>query len=335
MTRLVVHAGTHATGWGTTCRQLLSWREPLDAAGVRLHPSNDVGHWAAQIHHLATGTASVAVREAVDAAVRDDADVVLLSSERLEDPLRDHEQVATLVGFAAEAGLPLTVMLVLRDQLGYLNQVYCERIGQLQMARDFPSFAAEPSPWDRFDYASAFRPLLDSSDLTFVAVPFSEMRPGAEAKAVLAAVGVGGDELGWLPETDDRDVLPGPLLVAADRLLFKRLWRLGLVSRLSKPELVRAARRLATHAGDARWDQHPFWGWDARTRAAAVMRFGPGNDALAQEVWGRPWGADWEDGEFVDVDLPARDPLLVVDMLDAIETIVVDLQAARTPVASE
>ncbi len=138
-----------------------------------------------------------------------------------------------------------------------------------------------------------------------------------------------------LAEVESPETLPGPVLVAAKRLLFKRLWRLGLITNLQRPQLMQAGRALAVHALDRRWDTHPFWGWDAAGREAAMARFGPGNDVFAEAAWGSPWGDDWETGEFEDVDLPARDPAQVVDILGAVEAVVHDLQAAKAAVASD
>ena len=109
MTRLVIHAGTHATGWAASWRQLVAWREPLEQVGVRLHPSDSADAWLGDTRALADGTARPdTLLAAVESAVRDRADVLLLSSERLEDPLRDPAQLAGLESFAAEVELPLT-----------------------------------------------------------------------------------------------------------------------------------------------------------------------------------------------------------------------------------
>jgi hypothetical protein len=337
VTRLVVHAGTHGTGWVATQRQLVSWRASLEEIGVHLHPGDDPGSWLSDGYNLAAGTEPSALVSAVDRAERGGADVMLLSSERLEDSLRDPARLAMLSSFADELGMPVTVLVVVRDQLGYLNQLYTERISHLQMARDFASFAADPSPPERFNYGTAFELPIAAAEIDFVAVPYANLPPGSEAKALLAAVGLDEKETAALPEadTDPREPLPGPVLVAAHRLLFKRLWRLGLLTNLQRSRLVRAGRALAAHALEHGWDTHPFWGWDETARQAAIARYRPGNDVFAEAVWGRPWGNRWETGDFDDVDLPALDPPNVVDILLAVDTIVQELQAAKASAGSE
>jgi hypothetical protein len=335
MTRLVVHAGTHGTRWPACWRQLVAWREPLASLGVRLHPSDRAEAWLSDTQALTSGGRPKALLEAVESAVAADAGVFLLSSERLEDPLRDPARLAGIESFAADLGVPLTVILVLRDQLGYLNQLYCERVSQLQMAKDFASFAADPTPAARFDYRSAFRPLIDSPDVSFVAIPYVDLRPGSEAKSLLVAAGISATKLNGLDALEEPETLPGPVLIAGYRLLFKRLWRLGLISRLPRAQLAAVARRLGDHAAEAHWDSSPFWGWDNPSRSEAITRFGPGNDALAQEVWARAWGDDWEDGEYVDLDLASRDPRLVVDVLNTVDGVITALQGSAGPIAAE
>lgn len=329
MTRLVVHPGTHATDWWAMQRQLVRWRAPLAALGMRLHPADDPGAWLSSARSLAEGRRPRHLVEAARRAVRDEAPSVLVSSEKLEDAVRDRARLANLADFARGLGMSLTVLVVVRDQLGYLNWLYCDRIAHLQTARDFASFVADPSPAARFDYATAFGHVHRADDIDLVAVPYSAMRPGAQAKAVLVAAGVPAGEVERLAETHVGDELPGPVQVAATRLLFKRLWRLGLLDTVPRRILVEVTKDLGTQADDRGWDDEPFWGWDPSLRDAAIARYRPSNDAFAAAVWGRPWGDSWETGEYVDVDLPASAPGLVVDVLGTVDLIVKQVRAAK------
>jgi hypothetical protein len=335
MTRLVVHAGTHATDWAAIQHQLVSWRQPLDRLGVRLHPADDAEAWLSGVYDVVDPTVSPPLADACRAAVDAGANLVLLSSENLEDSLRDPAQLANLAAFARDLEMALTVVVVVRDQLGYLNELYCDRITHLQMARDFPSFSADPSPGERFDYGAAYGPLIEAPDIDFIAVPYVELRPGAQAKPLLAASGLTVEDVTALPERGGSQTLPGPVVVAATRLLFKRLWRLGLLTSLPSPRLIHAAEALSEHGEEHAWDHGPHWGWDLSAREAAIAHYAPGNDVLARAVWGRPWGDAWESGEYVDVDLPARNPGLVVDVMATVDRIVKSLQAAKAAVVSD
>jgi hypothetical protein len=203
------------------------------------------------------------------------------------------------------------------------------------MARSFPSFAADPSPAERFDYSTAFRPVVRQPAIDLVAVPYGDLRAGEEAKAVLTAVGIDAGEVDSLPAEDPARGLAGPYHVAAARLMFKRLWRLGIATKVPRSRIVSAAATLERHAVAQHWDDAPFWGWDPGSRAAAVARYREGNDELAQAVWGRKWGAAWEHHDFVDLDLASSDPRLVVDVLTTVDSLVKDLQPAEEPVGQE
>lgn len=334
MTRLVVHAGTPVTDWALIHRQLVSWRAPLRDLGMRLHPADDASSWLSGVRNLARGRRPRHLVQAVRAAVRNDASAVLVSSARLEDTLRDPVQLGNLTAFAADLGMPLTVLVVIRDQLGCLNALYCDRVAHLQTARDFPSFVAELTPAGRFDYATAFSELIAAPKLDLVAIPYPELQPGAPAKALLVAAGLTAADVQPLPEPTVGEELPGPVLVASLRLLFKRLWQLGLLETVPRHTLQDAAQELRVRADDHVWDDNPFWGWDNLLREAAIARYRPGNDVLAEAVWGRPWGDAWETGTYVDVDLPASPPGLVVDVLGTVDLLVRQVRAAKPKGAS-
>lgn len=331
MTRLVVHAGTHATDWRQIRQQLASWRQPLKGLGVRLCPGDGAPAWVAAARDITSGKPSQHLVEVANAAVADGAAALLLSSEQLEDSLRDPAAVSRLVAFAAGVGMELTVLLVLRDQLGYLNQMYCDRIGALQTARSFDSFVSAPQPAERFDYPRAFELVTGAPDVEVVGVPYAALTDGARAREVVTAAGLSRAQVDALPTGPGRRTragLPGPVLVAATRLLHKRLWRLGLVKSLPHPRLQAAARSLREHAEERIWDAGAFWGWSEDAREAAVQRYRPGNDALAKTLWGTPWPTEWESGAYLDVDLAALPPTLVVDVLRTVDDVVADLQKA-------
>jgi len=325
MTRLVIHAGPRNTSWSDVQRQLVAWRQPLHQAGVVLHPDDRPESWLTDAAELARGVQTTALVTTVDAAVSAGASIVLLSAESVGDALRDPDQVANLVAFAKQFAMPLTVVAVVRDQLGRLNEVYCERVALLQMARTFPSFAADPSPPQRYDYSTAFDAVITDPEVDLVAVPYSDLDAGTEAKPVLRAGGVDPASISELPDTPPLLRPPGPVQVAAARLMFKRLWRLGIIKRAPRSSILEAAAALEEHSVTAGWDRAPYWGWDPASRAEAIGRYRPGNDKLARSVWGREWGDDWPDFDFVETDLASLDPRLVVDVLTTIDQLVKDV----------
>ncbi len=334
MTRLVVHAGTHATDWEAARQQLVTWRAALADAGVRLSPGDDADSWAATARDLASGEPPQELVKEAQAAVHDGATALVLGSEQLEDQLRDEAALRHLAEFAAGLGMALTVTIALRDQLGYLNELYCDRVTHLQMARDFQTFVSAPQPAERFDYATALDLVTRAADIEVAAVPYAEMSDGSQARDLLGSAGLWRADLDGLPPGPTREYLPGPVLIAAMRLLFKRIWRLGMFKTLSRGRLLHAARILRDHAHEHNWDTVPFWGWTETAREAAVLRYRADNDAVAGTLWGKPWPAAWESGTYVDVDLAASDPALVVDLLVTVDNLVKDLQKAKGAVTT-
>ncbi len=178
--------------------------------------------------------------------------------------------------------------------------------------------------------------MIEHPDIDLVAVPYGDLRPGVEAKAVLSAAGVGVDDTSGLAMRIADPRLPGPFQVAAARLLFKRLWRLGIFSKVPRLKIDRAARALHQHAESAGWDYGTYWGWDPESRAAALTRYQPGNDELAQTIWARDWGDVWEQHDLTETDLASSDPELLVDLLTSVDTLVRDLKPPEEePVAQE
>ena len=229
--------------------------------------------------------------------------------------------MSALEALAASAELALTVVVVVRDQIGALNALYCDRVTQLATAKDFDSFVADPQPSERFDYGTAFEALLAAPSAELVAVRY-QPDPDALARAILEAVGLAADVVATLPSDERRPsvrTLPGPFTVGALRLLHKRFRRNGLMHRLGHRRLVEASQQLVEESELAGWDDAPFWGWSSESRTAAIARFGPGNDAFARAVWQRPWGDDWADGTHSSVDLASSEPETVVALLTAVD----------------
>lgn len=329
MTRLVVVAGTHATDWEATRQQLVSWRPELEAQGVRLSPGDDADAWTSVARELTSGKPARDVVAAVRALTEQGADALLIGSDQLEDPLRDPVTLGHLNAQAVDLDMPLTVVVVLRDQVGYLNELYCDRVTALQTARSFDAFTAAPQPVERFDYATALQPLIRSTGATLVAVPYSQLVDGKQGRAIARAAGLAAAAAGALPAGSRRTSLPGPVVIAAHRLLYKRAWRLGLVKTLPRPRLMGAARALRQHSLEQGWDSTEFWGWTPATREQAAARYQAGNDEVATQLWDRLWGDDWASGTYAEADLAACAPDMVVDVLGFVDSLVRDLQKTK------
>lgn len=324
MARVVVHAGAHMTGWGAVHRHLVAAREELATHGVLLPNRDEPARW----HGLARalGQDGPAFRRRlgtmIENARKASAEVVLLSSPVFGDVLHTHAGLERLKECASALDVPVQVVVVVRDQLGYLNQLYCNRVTNLAISEQFDLFVADPQPSARFDYLEAFGSLLGAQSIGFVAVPYAELDPSAPAKAVLEASGL--DAAFMSPSPHARSTLEntvGPVLITAARLLQKRATARAGADGPETQRLAAAATQLRRHAQRNTWDTTAYWGWTAELGATAIERYRLGNESFAREVWGRSW-PDMEVAPPEVRELTALEPPVVADVVDTVDTLV-------------
>ncbi len=87
--------------------------------------------------------------------------------------------------------------------------------------------------------------------------------------------------------------LPGPALVAATRLLHKRMRRMRLFANRPKPELRSVAEALATRARHSQWDATPYWGWTEQLQRRAEEEYAESNAVFAAYAGGTAWQEPW------------------------------------------
>jgi hypothetical protein len=200
---------------------------------------------------------------------------------------------------------PGRVIVVVREQLDHLNALYCRAVLELTTFTDFASFIISAADSRHHDLAEDLGPLLDASDTELVAVPYSRIPHGP--------------------------TVPGPLLVAATRLLHKRLTRVALLKPIEPGSVVRAARQVREHAEAHEWDDTTYWGWSADLGDQAIERFRPGNAEFAS----RAWGTDWPDPpvlhEQTRTDLASCPPSVVSDVLTTIQKAVDGARTGEEP----
>ncbi len=116
-----------------------------------------------------------------------------------------------------------------------------------------------------------------------------------------------------------RSTMPGPVLVAATRLLHKRLTRVGLLRTVEPSLVLRAAGQVRERAETQGWDDTTYWGWSADLAADAIQRFQPGNAEFAERAWGTGWPDPPVLREQTRGDLASCRPPLVSDVLQTIQ----------------
>lgn len=331
MTRLVLHAGAEFADGGTVQQDLVSWRSQLREVSVVVPAADSATEWREAGQGLLKGKVSGAAKDLLDEASRVDAEIVLVSSDALADTLTSPADVAVLAQTAAEAGLEPRVVVVVREQVGYINSLYCRRVLALETARTFTEFATTSVPAHRFDYVASFGAIADTEGVELAAIGYPTVAEQGGARAVLAAAGLADEALARLPEggTPVPEV-PGPVVVGAVRLLHKRLRRQGMFNDHGKPRLRLRADELAAHATDREWDSQPFWGWDSALQRQVEEEYSATNGFFAQFVWGTDWPYPWSTGKPVRPDLADLKPAVLLDVFSTVDRLLRDIGKGPT-----
>ncbi|MDX6296844.1 MAG: hypothetical protein QOI51_701 [Nocardioidaceae bacterium] len=336
MTRLVVHAGTEFADAGAVQRHLVAWREPLQAADVVLPIGDSQTEWREAALGLVPGRDSTPAEALLTRARETSASTILVSSDVLADVLISPEETAGFVAMAAGLDLDVRVVVVVREQIGYINSLYCNRVRNLETARSFAAFATDPTPAHRFDYVATFGAIADTDGVDLVAIPYPELRSKQAGRAVLEAAGVSGDVIDGLPPVADQaEPTPGPVLIAATRLLHKRLRKLGRVSERGRPLLRTLSEGLAARATEQAWDSQTFWGWDTALRRSVELELAESNEMFADFVWGTPWPEPLSVARPRRHDLADLEPPVLHDVFATVERLVGNLRRTSPPTESE
>lgn len=317
MTRLVLHAGAEFADADSVQRDMVALRAELREAGVVLPPEDDAARWRETAKSLLRGE-SGALRLLADAREQG-AEVVLVSSDTVGDALASPDQAARLAAVAAAEGLDVRVVVVVREQVGYINSLYCHRVLNLETARSFAEFAETSVPAHRFDYVASFGAMADTPGLELVAVPYPDLRAKGAGRAVAEAGGI--DIAMSAGPGAEMAADPGPVLIGATRLLHKRLRRLNVFHELGKARLRPLVEQLSEHAVETGWDSTTFWGWDASLRRTIEEEYGPSNDVFAEFVWSGAWHEAWSSGRPRRVDLADLEPDVLRDVFTTVEAL--------------
>jgi len=307
VTQLVVFAGAPLTRARRIHSQLVAWRDRLEHFGMALVPDVRADAWDRIILDVRT---------------------TLLSSESAGRSLRTTDHVEKLRTLARDNGVTCRVVLVVREQLDHLNAMYCSRVLDMEVYKDFDSFVIKAVGSGRYDLAEELGALLDAPEVELVAVPYSRLDRDVPARTILLAAGLSPETLDSLPGPADGELTaedertPGPVLVAATRLMHKRMSRLGLVHQRDADDLVAAAAQVRRRADEHGWDDTDYWGWSPDLAAEAVERFRAGNAEFAR----RAWGGEWLDApamrDHTKLDLASQRPEVVSDVMTTIQRVV-------------
>ncbi|MDQ3113352.1 MAG: hypothetical protein M3Q84_04515 [Actinomycetota bacterium] len=339
MTCLVVHAGARATGWSAVQRQLVAARTDLAAVGVQMEPDDVVAAWHRSARAMQTtgDDPEPTLKRLMNETNAAGRDTLLLSSPRFLSALSSSSWTDRLARVAGKLGFDrIVVVVVVREQIGALNQIYCERVLALETAAPFSAFVGQARLRDSVDYSALLGPALATADLEVVTVPWSQLDDDGGAQAVLDAAGI-DVSLTVPPDVDSpesqipgQERLPGPVHVAASRLLVKRLTARGGHADLDPRTLAAAVARVRRRAEQRDWDgDATYWGWTPALAEAAAERYAASNDAFARAVWGSAWTEPVPTMPLRDLQLLDAEPKAIADIVDILGR--VSAQVERVP----
>lgn len=324
MTTLVLHAGAENADGGAVHLQLSAWREQLAGLGVWLPPGHSVTDWRETgmglLHGESAGAAAARgwLAEAQAAGAR----AALISSDALSDALTSPAEVAGLAALAQELGIDVRVVVVVREQVGYINSLYCKRVLAMETARSFTEFATTSVPAHRFDYVASFGAVADTEGVDLVAVTYPRLVSAGAGRVVLEAAGLDDCAAALPVDTVSPAPLPGPVLIGATRLLHKRLRRMGMFHEHGKARLRNLVERLAQQAVAGGWETTTYWGWDVPLRRAVEEEYTASNEMFAEFVWGSPWEEPYSTGKPQRSDLADLEPPILHDVLKSVDGLV-------------
>lgn len=251
-----------------------------------------------------------------------DADTVLISSEMLGFGVVHNEIGDALDHRMRGLGRSVTVVYVVRDQLSQINSEYAQHVKLLEAMEPFGRHAAGVLRRGEPDLVRHTRRWYLSSDIEFVAVPFTEMSHPSPLVALLRAARLGVPEDQLVDTGEIANITLGPVAVEAISLL--RAYLGGLNRGVSADDIaVRRLHRVAARrAKEAGWCDEAYWGWPPALAARAAGQLTESNERFAQAVWGSAWPLP------LPADRPqARAELLGLppDALDRVHEFVVDM----------
>lgn len=333
MARLVVHVGPPKTATTYFQQALFANADVLAAHGVYLPNAArlELAPKAVCHHHLAWDLMDsprfrpdIGGWDALTAELATvDAETVLISSEVLSPSVIFTRGLGdALDERLLSLGRDVTILYVVRDQLSLINSSYAQEAKTLTDLPDFPNHASTLLRRGAADLERQTSRWYESSEIAFVAVPFSQLSESNPVMALLRAADIDVAEQEQVIGAEPVNITLGPIAVEAFRLLRSYLGSLNPSLTHDDMAVRRLHRIAARHAKELGWCDDPYWGWPPALAARAAELLADSNERFAQAVWGTAWPMP------LPVDrAPTRVQLLKLpaDDLDLVHGFVVDM----------
>ena len=232
---------------------------------------------------------------------------VLISSERLDELLRNAEYARTFFGRLRELELEPKLIFFPRNQPQSINARYAEGVRDFGVSEPFESFAHEVARCRRLKYMPLVE-LADTYDVTLIARPFTT-ETIASGIVPMFLQAIGADPTQFCDTEVRRNQTVGPFTVSVARRVSASL--LGSAGQFKERQARRCKITLAAYLEKNGLEDFGYCGLSTALARQIEITSRSDNDAFAQRVWHRSWneafGRDTRQ-EFVPNDFDIRRP---------------------------
>ncbi len=297
--RLVVHIGGMRTACSAVQRGLAANLKPLRASGVTVPTAGRASVGGDRVAHdllapLSAGdeaAASAAWRELIEEISAAPQDTAVVTSALLAitaaEPATRKTLDAALNG-VRDAGIDVTVLYVVRDQLTQLNGWYVDRVAALVETHTFAVFSHQAVRSGELNLHRVFHPWY-AGPPRFVALPYPSLVSGDPLTNLLKAADVDVPAERLRPTGLKNPPLLGPLGVEAVRLLGHHLRSIDPAFDPGSSLARQIADLALERAAAAGWAGGGYWGWSPTQARQVAHRLQGPNRTFAKAVWDSDW----------------------------------------------
>jgi hypothetical protein len=285
-----IHVGPHKTGTTSIQVFLKEHRAELLRHGYFVPESGNVhgghhplvmqlcGQEVPERHKSAAASFSSAVKDTT-------CDAVVISSEVLDGLLRNRHLARKFFNRIEELNLEPTLVFFPRNQSQWMNSRYTEVVKKFRRCEPFEAFVKVETPHPCFRF-SDLTALAKAFNAKLISHPFTrETITRGVVPEFLRAIGI--DPLQFQNTNTRCNQLAGPFTVSVARDVLRSM---GSSSReLTWLQTSRCGRILTAYLVEKGLADSGYCGLTTALARHIETEFQPGNDAFAQQVWGRPW----------------------------------------------
>lgn len=216
---------------------------------------------------------------------------VIISSEELEELLRQRHYAQEFFDRIRELNLQPKLVLFPRNQSQQINSLYSSVVRRFRVSEPFEAFVQEIMQRPDFR-CSPLIGLADVHDAELIVQPFTTKTIShGVVPEFLQVIGLDPSPFQDTNVRRNKDV--GPFTVSVARSVLRLIGRTG--NQLKWLQGVRCGTRLAAYLEEKGWADSDYCGLTTALARQIENEFRPDNDVFAQRIWGTPWAEVFAD----------------------------------------